>query len=57
MKGWTPQAARYFLTDLILQLCSLIQMAAMFQDKYVFSQCKHSANPVFPPLKVLLSFA
>ena len=38
MKGWTPQAARYFLTDLILQLCSLIQMAAMFQDKYVFSQ-------------------
>ncbi|WP_315205678.1 DUF4372 domain-containing protein [Alloprevotella tannerae] len=24
--------------DLILQLCSLIQMAAMFQDKYVFSQ-------------------
>lgn len=25
-------------TDLILQLCSLIQMAAMFQDKYVFSQ-------------------
>lgn len=38
MKGWTPQAARYFLTDLILQLCSLIQMAAMFQDKYVVSQ-------------------
>lgn len=32
----------YFLggneTDLILQLFSLIQMAAMFQDKYIFSQ-------------------
>ena len=43
-------------------LLSAQEAARLIKDKEVlgiggFSSGKHSANPVFPPLKVLLSFA
>lgn len=48
----------YINTRFALNLSRLSKgKAKSFYESHTYQECKHSANPVFPPLKVLLSFA